>query len=85
MFRKLMLILIVIFLALSMTGCKRDQSSSGSEVKIANPASEYCEENGGKLEIRTDASGGQSGVCVFSDGSECDEWAYFRGECSPGQ
>jgi len=23
-------------------------------------------------------------VCVFPDGSTCDEWAYFRGECSPG-
>ena len=20
-------------------------------------------------------------VCVFDDGSECEEWAYFRGEC----
>jgi hypothetical protein len=23
-------------------------------------------------------------MCVFPDGSECDEWAYFRGECKPG-
>jgi hypothetical protein len=22
-------------------------------------------------------------VCIFPDGSECDEWAYFRGECGP--
>lgn len=44
----------------------------------------YCERNGGKVEIRRDASGGQFGVCVFPDGSECDEWAYFRGECKPG-
>jgi hypothetical protein len=27
------------------------------------------------------ADGSQSGVCVFPDGSTCDEWAYFRGEC----
>jgi hypothetical protein len=22
--------------------------------------------------------------CVFSDGSECEEWAFFRNECQPG-
>ncbi|MGA1825552.1 MAG: DUF333 domain-containing protein [bacterium] len=35
----------------------------------------------GDHEIRTDEEGGQYGICVFEDGSECDEWAYFRGEC----
>lgn len=53
--------------------------------KLANPASVYCEEQGGKLEIRTDADGGQVGYCLFEDGSECEEWAYYRGECTPGQ
>ncbi len=52
---------------------------------IANPASVHCEQNGGKLEIRTDEAGNQSGVCVFPDGSQCDEWAYFRDQCGPGQ
>ena len=50
---------------------------------IPNPASVYCEQNGNKLEIHTAADGSQSGVCVFPDGSTCDEWAYFRGECGP--
>ena len=27
------------------------------------------------------SDGSQNGICVFPDGSECDEWAYFRGEC----
>src|SRR4030042_4135955 len=48
---------------------------------IPNPASVYCEQNGNKLEIQTAADGSQSGVCVFPDGSTCDEGAYFRGEC----
>lgn len=48
---------------------------------MPNPASVYCEEQGGLLEIRTGADGGQFGVCIFPDGSECEEWAFLRGEC----
>jgi len=50
---------------------------------MPNPASVYCEKNGYTLEIRTAANDSQSGVCVFPDGSTCDEWAYYRGECGP--
>ena len=55
-----------------------------SQVGIANPASVFCEANAGKLDIRTGPDGGQIGMCVFADGSECEEWAHFRGECKPG-
>ena len=48
---------------------------------MPNPASVYCEQNGNTLEIRTAADGSQNGICVLPDGSTCDEWAYFRGEC----
>lgn len=58
--------------------------SASSEAGIANPASVFCEQNGGTLQIRTGLDGGQIGVCAFADGSECEEWAYFRGECKPG-
>jgi putative hemolysin len=51
------------------------------QVNMPNPASVYCEQNGNKLEIQTASDGSQSGVCIFPDGSSCDEWAYFRGEC----
>lgn len=51
---------------------------------MANPASVHCEENDGKLEFRQDENGGQVGYCVFEDGSECEEWAFYRGECQPG-
>jgi putative hemolysin len=50
---------------------------------IPNPASVYCKQNGNKLEIHTAADGSQSGICIFPDGSTCDEWAYYRGECGP--
>lgn len=52
-------------------------------VGLPNPASVYCEEQGHRLDIRTDADGSQYGVCVFATGGECEEWAYFRGECGP--
>lgn len=55
-----------------------------SKADLANPASVFCEENDGKLEIREDESGGQVGYCLFEDGSECEEWAFYRGECQPG-
>jgi len=52
--------------------------------ELANPASVNCEGNGGKLEIRTEPAG-QFGVCIFPDGSRCEEWRFFRGECKPGE
>lgn len=65
-----------------------DAESSAVEVEggivgLANPASVHCEEQGGTLDIR-DTDVGQYGACVFSDGSECEEWAFFKGECTPG-
>lgn len=50
---------------------------------MANPASVFCGDQGGKLEIRHTAEG-DTGYCLFPDGSECEEWAFYRGECKPG-
>lgn len=57
----------------------------GGAASAPNPASVYCEDQGGTSEIRTSADGGQVGICIFADGSRCDEWAFFRGECAPGE
>jgi putative hemolysin len=62
--------------------CGPAQEAVGAE--IANPASAFCEEKGYEVEIRTAADGSQQGFCLFPDGTECDEWAFFRGECGPG-
>ena len=58
---------------------------AGDGTQLANPASVYCGQHGGTVEIRGDDRGAQHGACVFDDGSECDEWAFYRGECTPGQ
>jgi putative hemolysin len=70
-------------------GCGLDREqpaepAAGGSVGMPNPASTYCEEQGYVVEIRTGADGGQYGVCIFPDGSECDEWTFFRGGCGPG-
>ena len=87
-------ILLIIF-CLLLTGCQIANSQAADGVTPAaptiaptmstlpNPASVYCEQQGYTLQIRTAADGGQTGVCIFPDGSECDEWAYYRGECLP--
>jgi putative hemolysin len=49
---------------------------------MPNPASVFCQEQGGQLEIRTE-NGGEVGYCRFLDGSECEEWNFFKGDCLP--
>jgi putative hemolysin len=66
-----------IIILMALTACTAGQAQAG----MPNPASVYCTQKGNKLEIRTASDGSQSGVCVFPDGSTCDEWAYYRGEC----
>ena len=62
---------------------KLDVDNAPSEAGLPNPASVHCRDQGYLLEIRTDEEGNEYGVCIFPDGSECDEWAFFRGECGP--
>lgn len=46
-------------------------------IGMPNPASQYCVELGGRLEIRND-TGGQVGYCHLPDGRVVEEWALFR-------
>jgi hypothetical protein len=65
---------LVLALLLIIIGCTQG-------TQVANPASVYCEEQNNTLEIR-DTPEGQVGYCVFEDGAECEEWSYYRGECT---
>ena len=74
---------------MTLTACSvfqvQKNESAGTDMppNMPNPASVYCTENGNTRENRTAADGSQSEICVFPDGSTCEEWAYFRGECGP--
>lgn len=89
MITKTLTVSFIVILSLFIAGCKAPVEVTSTaitgtdEVSLANPAAVYCEKQGYRVEVRTDVEGNQYGVCIFSDGSECDEWAYFRGECSP--
>src|SRR3989338_2356484 len=76
--KKAILILILIIFII---GCSKEIEKQNEEkdTEIANPASVYCEEQGGKLEIRT-TDEGQTGYCIINN-TECEEWAFYRGEC----
>lgn len=86
-------IFIFIVILMALTACAAPQTQAAPEpaatdmpqAGMPNPASVYCEQNGNKLEIHTADDGSQSGICIFPDGSTCDEWAYFRGECGLAQ
>ena len=54
------------------------EESTEQTVWMANPASVYCEEQGGTLTIVEDAEGNQSGMCKLADGTEVEEWEYYR-------
>ena len=59
----------------------QEEGAFGEGVGIANPASTNCVDHNGTLRIE-DTTEGQIGICTLPGGKECEEWAYFRGECS---
>lgn len=89
---KIVLLTALVVAAAVFSGCLQEPASTPTpsptvspspspNTEMANPASVNCVNLGGRVDIRTDpTSGGQYGVCVFSNGTECEEWKLFRGE-----
>ena len=85
----LFIIGLVLALAVFTAGCTQQTATppvtTPASSQIANPASVYCGQIGGTTEIKTDATGGQYGMCNFGNGTSCEEWALFRKEgCTSG-
>jgi putative hemolysin len=51
---------------------------------LANPASKNCVDKGGTHSVESNGTGGQFGVCTFTDNLQCEEWAMMRGDCRTG-
>lgn len=69
---------------LGLAACGGDDAPVEGGTELANPASVYCEGQGGTVTI-VETDDGQVGIGIFDDGRECEEWAYYRrGECVPG-
>ena len=45
---------------------------------MPNPAAVYCEQQWGTVSIVKDAEGNETGMCKLADGTEVDEWEYYR-------
>ena len=72
----------ILFLGLMMSSLAACSTVNNKEItppkpSVANPASEYCIQQGGHLEIKTEANG-QVGYCHLGNGQVIEEWEFFR-------
>lgn len=70
-----------VFAIAALAGCGNDSrpSDTTAPTQLANPASVFCVEQGGTVEI-VDESGGQVGYCNLPDGTRVEEWEYYRSQ-----
>lgn len=62
----------------SLGGCAHTATPADAEpVSMANPAALYCERMGGQS-IAYSSAKGQYATCRFVDGTEIEEWRYYR-------
>ena len=73
--RTLWLVAMLSVVALTLAGCNKSETPvEENNAEIANPASVYCEDNGGTLNL-------EDGTCTLTDGTVCDEWDFYNGAC----
>jgi len=58
----------------------KDGQNPIDNASLANPASTYCLNNGGELELITNDDDSQIGMCNLGEFA-CEEWVFIRGEC----
>lgn len=60
-----------------MVGCTVSGPDPILAVGMPNPASVYCIERGGTLDIKERPEGDLT-MCVLSDGTRVEEWEFYR-------
>ena len=68
---------IAILILPLLAACGTTDMKEPNAIGTPNPASAYCVELGGTLEIK-DEEGGQVGYCHLPDGRVVEEWELFR-------
>ena len=77
------LLALVSLTAFPLSACGGDDSPTDTSApstaapQIANPASQFCIDRGGVLDI-VDEEDGQVGYCNLPDGTRVEEWEYYR-------
>jgi uncharacterized protein len=72
-------VIMVTVLAVGFAGAAGCGDDDGDEdVQLPNPASVYCEEQGGTVDL-VEEEGGVVGYCELPDGTRIEEWALYRG------
>lgn len=73
--KKVIITILMSFLFLNIS------TSFSQRIGMGNPAAEYVTFLGYKYEVRKTIYGEEYDVSIFPDGSECDDWNFFRGIC----
>lgn len=67
--------------AIVLSGCVSEKDNTDAKktpaIGLANPASVYCRDTGGTLEI-VDSTEGQIGYCILPSGEKIEEWTLYR-------
>jgi len=90
---QIIIIAVIAVVGINLVGCGSSERIEFSSQKAANisrekpisigmsnPAALYCVSLGYKYKIVEDGKGDQYGFCIFPDGSEGEEWAFYRGK-----
>jgi len=84
---KILIIILVLIIAGLVCyfgfGRKEEEKNEEGYSQIANPASVYCEEQGGTIENK-EFTAGTKGFCIFEDSSQCGQWDLYHGDCKKG-
>lgn len=61
-----------------------DIEGEDEDLNISNPASVYCENQNGTLEVKAKSNNSQYGICIFENNYQCEQWALYYDECPIG-
>jgi putative hemolysin len=60
-----------------LTACSTTTVKTNVPVNMANPASVYCHQSGGKLSV-IDTASGKTGYCTLPSGELVEEWTLYK-------